>query len=152
MRAGAWASGARRGHRAGDRGSAARARHRAPTSCPRVSTQDGLLAELPRPAGPVLFAAAEGARTLIVDELGADFVPLYRTTELRPTPPAGDVVVLASASAARAFGALGAGIPAVSIGPQTTAAARAVGHPRGRGGASGTISTGSSTRSLGSDG
>jgi uroporphyrinogen-III synthase len=94
---------------------------------PRVSTQEGLLAELPRPAGLVLFAAAEGARTLIVAELGADFLPLYRTTELRPPPPAGDVVVLASASAARAFGALGARMPAVSIGPQTTAAAREAG-------------------------
>jgi uroporphyrinogen-III synthase len=94
---------------------------------PRVSTQEGLLAELPRPAGRVLFAAAEGARTAIVDELGADFLPLYRTTELRPLPPAGDLVVLASASAARAFGALEAGIPAVSIGPQTTAAARVAG-------------------------
>ena len=51
---------------------------------PEVSTQEGLLAELPRPPGRVLFAAAEGARTLIVDELGADFLPLYRTTELRP--------------------------------------------------------------------
>jgi uroporphyrinogen-III synthase len=94
---------------------------------PRVSTQEGLLAELARPPGRVLFAAAEGARTLIVDELGADFLPLYRTTELRPPPPAGDLVVLASASAARAFGALEAGIPAVSIGPQTTTAARAAG-------------------------
>jgi uroporphyrinogen-III synthase len=94
---------------------------------PKVSTQEGLLAELPQPAGRVLFAAAEGARTLIVEELGADFLPLYRTTELRPAPPAGDLVVLASASAARAFGALAAGIPAVSIGPQTTAAARDAG-------------------------
>ena len=94
---------------------------------PAVSTQEGLLAELPPSPGRVLFAAAEGARTLIVDELGADFLPLYRTTELRPAPPAGDVVVLASASAARAFGALGAGIPAVSIGPQTTAAASEAG-------------------------
>jgi uroporphyrinogen-III synthase len=94
---------------------------------PQVSTQEGLLAELPRPAGRVLFAGAEGACRLIVDELGADFLPLYRTTELRPAPPPGDVVVLASASAARAFGALGAGIPAVSIGPQTTAAAREAG-------------------------
>ena len=56
---------------------------------PAVSTQEGLLGELPRPPGRVLFAAAEGARTLIVDELGADFLPLYRTTELRPAPPAG---------------------------------------------------------------
>jgi uroporphyrinogen-III synthase len=94
---------------------------------PAVSTQEGLLAELPRPPGRVLFAAAEGARTLIVDELGADFLPLYRTTELRPAPPAGDVVVLASASAARAFAALGARIPAVSVGPRTTAVAREAG-------------------------
>jgi uroporphyrinogen-III synthase len=99
----------------------------APDLVPRVSTQEGLLAELPRPAGRTLVAAAEGARRLIVDELAADFIPLYRTTELRPEPPRGDVVVLASASAARAFGALGAAIPAVSIGPQTTAAARATG-------------------------
>jgi len=94
---------------------------------PEVSTQEGLLAELPRPPGRVLVAAAEGARMAIVDELGADFLPLYRTIELRPEPPAGDLVVLASASAARAFGAIGAGIPAVSIGPQTTAAAREAG-------------------------
>jgi uroporphyrinogen-III synthase len=94
---------------------------------PRISTQEGLLAELPRPAGRVLFAGADGARTLLVTELGADFVSLYRTTELRPDPPTGDLVVLASASAARAFGALGADIPAVSIGPQTTAAAREAG-------------------------
>jgi uroporphyrinogen-III synthase len=95
---------------------------------PRVSTQEGLLAELPRPAGRVLVAAAEGARRVLVDALDADFVPLYRTVELRPPElPAGDVVVLASGSAARAFGALGLDIPAVSIGPQTTAAAQAAG-------------------------
>jgi uroporphyrinogen-III synthase len=94
---------------------------------PRVSTQEGLLAELPRPAGRVLFAGAEGARPLLVDELGADFVPLYRTVELHPEPPEADVALLASASAARALGALGAPVPAVSIGPQTTSAARAAG-------------------------
>jgi uroporphyrinogen-III synthase len=94
---------------------------------PRVSTQEGLLAELPRPAGRVLFAGAEGARRLLVDELGADFVPLYSTVELRPEPPEADVALLASASAARALGALGAPVPAVSIGPQTTSAARAAG-------------------------
>ena len=49
---------------------------------PRVHTQEGLLAELP--PGRVLLAAAEGARRLLVDERGADFVPLYRTVELRP--------------------------------------------------------------------
>ncbi len=95
---------------------------------PRVSTQEGLLAELPRPAGRVLFAGAEDARRLLVDELGADFVPLYRTVELRPNAfPSGDLVVLASASAARAFGALGLDTPAVSIGPETTRAAQDAG-------------------------
>jgi uroporphyrinogen-III synthase len=95
---------------------------------PAVSTQEGLLAELPRPAGAVLFAGAEGARRLLVDELGATFVPLYRTVELQPAePPEGDLVVLASASAARAYGRLGLDLPAVSIGPQTTAAAREAG-------------------------
>jgi uroporphyrinogen-III synthase len=95
---------------------------------PRVSTQEGLLAELPRPAGRVLFAGAEGARKLLADELGADVVPLYRTIELQPAePPEGDLVVLASASAARAYGRTGAKVPAVSIGPETTAAARAAG-------------------------
>ena len=95
---------------------------------PAVSTQEGLLAELPRPAGRVLFAGAAGARTLLADELGADVVTLYRTRELAPpAPPEGDLVVLASASAARAYGRLGADIPAVSIGPQTTRAARDAG-------------------------
>jgi uroporphyrinogen III methyltransferase / synthase len=99
-----------------------------PDLVPRVSTQEGLLAELPRPAGRVVLAAAEGARRLLVDELGADFVPLYRTVELRPAkPPPGDLVVLTSPSAARAWALLGARIPAVTIGPQTTAAARAAG-------------------------
>lgn len=93
---------------------------------PRTSTQEGLLAELPRPAGRVLFAGAEGARRLLVDELGAEFVPLYRTLELEPARvPAGELVVLASPSAARAFARTGAAIPAVSIGPETTSAARA---------------------------
>jgi uroporphyrinogen III methyltransferase / synthase len=100
----------------------------APDLVPRVSTQEGLLAELPRPVGRVLLAAAEGARRLLVDELGADFVPLYRTLELTPDdPPAGDVVVLASASAARAWARIGTDTPAVTIGPQTTEAARDAG-------------------------
>jgi uroporphyrinogen-III synthase len=95
---------------------------------PAVSTQEGLLAELPRPAGRVLFAGAEGARRLLVDELGAEFLPLYRTRELTPErPPVGDLVVLASPSAARAFARLGADLPAVTIGPQTTEEARAAG-------------------------
>ena len=91
---------------------------------PRVSTQEGLLRELPRPAGAVLFAGAERARRLLVDELGAEFVPLYRTHELVPEEPIhGDLVVLASPSAARAFSALKLDIPAVTIGPETTAEA-----------------------------
>lgn len=95
---------------------------------PNVSTQEGLLAELPRPAGRVLFAGAEGARRLLVEQLQADFVPLYRTRELVPREAIdGDVVILASPSAARAFGRIGAEIPAISIGPETTAAARAAG-------------------------
>jgi uroporphyrinogen III methyltransferase / synthase len=99
-----------------------------PDLVPRVSTQEGLLAELPRPAGRVLFAAAEGARRLLVDELHADFVPLYRTEELRPDGfPDGDLVVLASASAARAYAALGRSVPVVSIGPETTAEAERAG-------------------------
>lgn len=95
---------------------------------PAVSTQEGLLAELPRPAGRVLFAGAEGARRLLADELGADFLPLYRTVELDPAvAPEGDLVVLASGSAARVFARTGAAIPAVSIGPETSRAARAAG-------------------------
>ena len=94
----------------------------------RVSTQEGLVAEMPRPAGRVLVAAAEGARRHLIDALSADFLPLYRTHPLRPDPPPdGDLCVLASASAARAFGTLATGIPAVSIGPETTRAARAAG-------------------------
>jgi uroporphyrinogen-III synthase len=99
-----------------------------PDLVPAVSTQEGLLAELPRPAGRVLFAGAEGARRLLVDELGADFVPLYRTKQLTPSDfPDADLVVLASPSAARGYAALGRKSPVVSIGPQTTAEARTYG-------------------------
>ena len=99
-----------------------------PAFVPRVSSQDGLLAEFPRPAGRVLFAAAEGARRRPIDELGADFVALYTTRLVTPSQlPEGDLVVLASGSAARSFAELGAEIPAVTIGPQTSEAARAAG-------------------------
>lgn len=98
------------------------------TLVPAVSTQEGLLAALPSPAGHVLFAAAERARQLLPDELDADVVPLYRTNVVRPEPPPeGDLVVLASASAAEAYAALGLALPAVSIGPETTRAAKAAG-------------------------
>jgi uroporphyrinogen III methyltransferase/synthase len=92
-----------------------------------VSTQEGLVDEFPKPAGRVLFVGAEGSRRVLVDALGADFVPIYRTRLLSPPPPSGDVVVLASGSAARSFAELGVAIPAVSIGPQTTRAAEAAG-------------------------
>lgn len=99
-----------------------------PAFVPRVSSQDGLLAEFPAPNGGVLFAAAEGARRGPVDELGADFVALYRTRLVSPAePPEGDVVVLASGSAARSFAALGVDVPVVSIGPQTTRVAEEAG-------------------------
>jgi uroporphyrinogen III methyltransferase/synthase len=99
-----------------------------PAFVPTVSSQDGLLAEFPRPEGRVIFAAAEGARRRPIEELGADFVALYRTHLVRPaTPPDGDLVVLASGSAARAFAELGTDIPAVSIGPRTSRAAQAAG-------------------------
>lgn len=94
---------------------------------PHESSQDGLLREFPRPAGRVLFAAAEGARRRPIDELGADFVPLYRTRLLTPEPPAGDAVVLASGSAARAYAGVGGAAPVVSIGPETSRVARSVG-------------------------
>ena len=79
---------------------------------PAIHTQEGLLAELPH--GRVLLAAAEGARRLLVDERGADFVALYRTVELRPPAPVGDVALLASASAARALAATAASAADIS--------------------------------------
>ena len=95
-----------------------------------TSTQEGLVAAFPRPPGRVLFAGAEDARGVIVRELGADFVPLYRTVLLRPGhTPAVDLVVLAAASAAEAYADLGGSTPCVSIGPTTTVAARRRGLP-----------------------
>jgi uroporphyrinogen-III synthase len=99
-----------------------------PALVARRSTQEGLLEELPRPAGRVLFAGAEDARDVLVRELNADFVPLYRTVEVRPDErPEGDLAVLASASAARALAATGAALACVSIGPVTSAEAKRCG-------------------------
>jgi uroporphyrinogen-III synthase len=111
---------------------ALRARGIEPALVARDSTQEGLVAELPRPAGRVLFAGAEGARDVLVRELCADFVPLYRTVEIRPDrfPDAG-VVVLASPSAARAYAALGRSDPCVAVGPVTAAEVRRLGLPVG---------------------
>jgi uroporphyrinogen-III synthase len=85
-------------------------------------TQEGLRDELPE--GTALLAAARGAR---LDVLDADFLPLYRTIELRPDVPEVDVALLMSGSAARALAAAGAHVPVVAIGPQTEAEARAAG-------------------------
>ena len=96
---------------------------------PAVSTQEGLLAELPRPAGRVLFAGAEGARRLLVDELGADFVaalPHARARRRASRPTA-----TSSCSRPRRPRApsarLGVRHPGGPIGPQTTPAAREAG-------------------------
>jgi uroporphyrinogen III methyltransferase/synthase len=92
------------------------------------STQEGLLRALPPRPGRVLFAGAEGARDLLPHHVGADVVALYRTLEEIPvTFPEADLVVLASASAARAFAAIGRDLPCVSIGPVTSAEARRLG-------------------------
>ena len=95
---------------------------------PRDSSEAGLVAELPRPAGKVLFVGAEGAGGLLQAELGADARAVYRIRELEPAElPSGDLVVLASPSAARVWSRLGLDVPAISIGSRTTAAARAAG-------------------------
>ena len=93
-----------------------------------TSTQEGLLDALPEAPGRVLFAAAEGARRLLPDALGADVVALYRTVELEPANwPAADLVVLMSPSAARALVRVAPDVAVVSIGPETTRAARDAG-------------------------
>ncbi|HEY7002824.1 MAG TPA: uroporphyrinogen-III synthase [Gaiellaceae bacterium] len=89
------------------------------------STQEGLVGELSQPTGRVLHAGAAGAREVLVSELGADFVPLYRSVELAPAAfPDADLVTLASASAARALAALRIDLPCVCIGPVTAEEAR----------------------------
>jgi uroporphyrinogen III methyltransferase/synthase len=98
-----------------------------PDFVPKVSSVDGLLDEFPRPAGKIVYLAAENARRQPIDALKADYVPLYRTVLLQPEAPEGDVVVLASGSAARAYAWTGGKAPAVSIGPETTRVAESVG-------------------------
>jgi uroporphyrinogen-III synthase len=95
---------------------------------PRDASQTGLVAELPTPHGRILFVGAEGTGELLQSELGADARYVYRTRELEPEPvPEGDLVLLASGSAARAWAKLGVDIPAISIGRSTTAVALAAG-------------------------
>lgn len=95
----------------------------------RVSTQEGLVGVLPSPPGRVLLAAAENARRLLVEELAADFLPLYRTVELDTgDAPDVDLVLLLSPSAARSLWRTQACVvPVIAIGPQTAAAARELG-------------------------
>jgi uroporphyrinogen-III synthase len=102
-----------------------------PALVARRSTQEGLVEEL-RPllaeGTRVLFAGAADARPVLARELGADVVALYRTEPVRPRSfPDCDLVVLASASAARSFAELGVDRPCVSIGPVTSAEARRLG-------------------------
>src|SRR6266508_3661949 len=81
-----------------------------------------------RRLGRVLFVGAEGAGESLALQLDADVRAVYRTRELRPdSAPFGDLVLLASGSAARAWAKLRLDIPAISIGRQTTAVARAEG-------------------------
>src|SRR5262249_57294058 len=103
---------------------------------PKVSSVEGLLDEFPPPAGKIVYLAAENARRRPIDALNADYVPLYRTVLLQPEPPAGDVVVLASGSAARAYAWTGGKTPAGSIGAGTARGAGSV-APRAAAGAGG---------------
>jgi uroporphyrinogen III methyltransferase / synthase len=90
-----------------------------------VHTQEGLVEAFPQRPRRALFVAAEGARRHLADELGADFLPAYRTVELEVDAlPAADVALLMSPSAARAYAHAGGRGPAISIGAQTTTAAR----------------------------
>jgi uroporphyrinogen-III synthase len=93
-----------------------------------VHTQEGLVAAFAERPRRALHVGADGARSVLVDELGAEFLALYRTVELTVDElPEADLVVLMSPSAARAYARAGGSAQAVSIGPQTTAAARAAG-------------------------
>ena len=74
-----------------------------PAFVPRESSQDGLLREFPRPAGRVLFAAAEGARRGPIDALGRRLRAALPHAAACAGAAGGDVVVLASGSAARAY-------------------------------------------------
>jgi uroporphyrinogen-III synthase len=95
---------------------------------PSTPSQEALVAEFPRPVGRALFVAAEGARDLLAVALPADFRAAYRTIEIDPgAPPEGELVLLASPSAVRAWAKLDAAIPAITIGPRTTEEARAAG-------------------------
>jgi uroporphyrinogen-III synthase len=89
-------------------------------------TQEGLVEALGGRVRRTLFVGAEGARSLLADGLGAEFIPAYRTVELAVEAlPDADLALLMSPSAARAYARAGGRGPAVTIGPQTTSAAQA---------------------------
>jgi uroporphyrinogen III methyltransferase / synthase len=93
-----------------------------------VHTQEGLAAAFEERPQRSLFVGAEGARSFLAEELGADFLAAYRTVALPVEElPEADLVLLMSPSAADAYSSAGGRGPAVSIGPQTTSAARAAG-------------------------
>jgi uroporphyrinogen-III synthase len=93
-----------------------------------VHTQEGLVTAFKERPGRTLFVGAEGARSHLAEEIGADFVAAYRTVELPVDElPAADLTLLMSPSAAHAYARAGGRGPAISLGPQTTAAARVVG-------------------------
>ena len=93
-----------------------------------VHTQEGLVEAFPRRPQRALFVGAEGARDDLADQLGADFLAAYRTVELPVEQlPRADLTLLMSPSAVRAYARAGGRGPAVSIGPQTTSAAKAAG-------------------------
>lgn len=98
-----------------------------PSFVASVSTSEHMVGEFPAHEGKVIYLAAENSRRGPIDALEADFVPLYSTVLLEPEPPEGDVVVLASGSAARAYSSIGGSAPAISIGPETTRVAGSVG-------------------------
>ena len=107
---------------------ALRARGIEPDFVAERSTQEGLADGLPPFSGPVLHAAAEGAREVLVRDLGAELVPLYRTLEVPVASfPDVDLVTLASASAARALSTTRTDLACVSIGPVTSEEARSLG-------------------------
>jgi uroporphyrinogen-III synthase len=93
-----------------------------------VHTQEGLVDAFHDRPRRALFVGAEGARSHLAAALGADFLAVYRTIELPVDElPDADLALLMSPSAARSYAAAGGSGPAVSIGPQTTAEARAHG-------------------------
>ncbi len=93
-----------------------------------VHTQEGLVAAFGERPQRILFVGAEGARGHLADELTADFVAAYRTVELDVDElPEADLALLMSPSAARAYARAGGRGPALSLGPQTTLAARSAG-------------------------